>query len=67
MQKLIRFLCRTILRDYFAGQVLNGLCANPEFRRAEECSDKSDEIAKILSKWCYAISDAMLTERERKE
>ena len=42
------------LRDYFAGQALVGLIANPNM------TDKE------LARYAYAAADAMLTQRERK-
>jgi len=43
------------LRDYFAGQALAGLCANPEN------IGKGDYISGMA----YGLADAMLTEREK--
>lgn len=43
------------LRDWFAGQVLAGLCANPE------CDGDFD----AFSRDAYALADAMLAERTK--
>lgn len=44
------------LRDYFAGQALAGICANPNV----------DRMANIVAE-AYKAADAMLAERERSE
>lgn len=44
------------LLDYFAGQYLNGMSANPE------CSGKPD----LYASEAYKFADAMLIERERR-
>jgi hypothetical protein len=44
------------LRDWFAGQVLAGFCANSALR-----DDMEDEL---VAKCCYAIADAMLAARK---
>ena len=46
------------LRDWFAGQALHVVHSNG--------GRYSDEGAKQVAKYCYAIADAMLAERERK-
>ena len=43
------------LRDYFAGQALAGSLADPEV----------DDGCEIIVKFCYAIADEMLVEREK--
>lgn len=42
------------LRDYFAGQVLQGLVSNEGIDPAE---------AKVAAAWCYQMADAMLNHR----
>ena len=56
-------LTRETLRDYFAGQALVGLLANPQtIQRA--CGLGAEED--VLACWSYEQADAMLAERERK-
>ena len=43
------------LRDYFAGQALTGLLANPE-----QATD-----AEYIARWSYLNADAMLAERQK--
>lgn len=45
------------LRDWFAGQVMSGFCADPN------CAASSEELAESA----YAFADAMLAERERRD
>ena len=45
------------LRDYFAGQALSGLCADPS---NHDFYDSHEEAAET----CYQIADAMLEARE---
>lgn len=57
------------LRDYFAGQALAGMTANPEFEKAwqeiEEVNKVSHEQWIIaVSKVTYELSDAMIKERD---
>lgn len=40
------------LRDWFAGQMLAGICANPD------CGNPD-----ITAEYCYRVADAMLAER----
>jgi hypothetical protein len=56
-------LCRTAyggmsLRDWFAGQALAGITANPATRGS------GDELIGALSVSCYDIADTMLAARE---
>lgn len=53
------------LRDYFAGQALAGLLADPT-PGAEECREgRTDEsIKRSYGRLAYAYADAMLAERE---
>jgi hypothetical protein len=53
----IKIACGMTLRDYFAGQALAGVSANPE------PGLDSDEDA---ASWCYHIADAMIAARDRK-
>ena len=41
------------LRDHFAGQALNGICANNNY----------DLPIKDLANWCYEMADAMIKAR----
>ena len=43
------------LRDWYRGQALAGLCANPEW---------AAERPKIVAKWANSMADAMLKARE---
>lgn len=43
------------LRDYFAGQALAGMLANPEL----------PTDAEYIAKWSYLNADAMLAERQK--
>ena len=49
------------LRDYFAGQALAGLLANPELATDAEFTAKWSYVAK----WSYLNADAMLAERQK--
>ncbi len=42
------------LRDWFAGQAVVGMRANP-----------ANELAAHVSSWAYAIADSMLKERQK--
>jgi len=44
------------LRDWFAGQALNGHCANHEHSQAS---------SETLARWCYQCADAMLKARKK--
>lgn len=61
------------LRDWFAGQAINGLCSLaddrsiPMDKTPEEKEEQFNEWAKADAKWSYCIADAMLAARERKE
>ena len=44
------------LRDWYAGQALAGLSANPEFASTSDCK---------CAEWSYRQADAMLAEREK--
>jgi hypothetical protein len=46
------------LRDYFAGQALAGISANPEF---------ADHLWDLTAKNAFAAADAMLAERESRK
>jgi hypothetical protein len=48
------------LRDYFAGQALAGLTRDPHF------DEWSDYEKKLYAHECYAIANAMLAEREKR-
>lgn len=43
------------LRDYFAGQALQGLCADSELSTTQQ----------RMAKWCFEVADAMLAERAK--
>jgi len=45
------------VRDYFAGQALAGLWADPDVQMTPEQA----------AKWCYDAADAMLAAREEKQ
>ena len=66
------------LRDYFAGQCLAGMLANPEFVKAsvkqrkgleKEFGLSAESFAKSNQQWhtevCYQFADLMLAEREK--
>ena len=46
------------LRDWFAGQVLNGEAANGGW-------DGTKEMEKRIAEWCYKQADAMIAARAR--
>lgn len=48
------------LRDWFAGQALAGLCANPNESPDEDGASDRDVIASVA----YELADAMLAARE---
>ena len=50
------------LRDYFAGQALAGLIAQPW--HPEMGGAPGIETNEILAKWAYRIADAMIAARE---
>lgn len=52
-------LCGMTLRDWFAGQALQGLLACPSLQPNPESMDK------YLSEWAFKYADAMLAEREK--
>ena len=65
------------LRDYFAGQCLAGMLANPEFvqaqvrerkQRIKEGLSKDAAFATSNQQWhsetCYQFADAMMKERQ---
>jgi len=53
-----------LLRDYFAGQALAGLCSHNDF--TDGSYDTIDGFA-LFAKWSYDFADAMLAEREKEE
>lgn len=50
------------LRDYFAAAALHGITNLPSVRRY-----KVHQLAGDWAEWSYAVADAMLAERARKE
>ena len=53
------------LRDWYAGQVMQGLCANPEdIHRADE--ETYEEYVAEIGRCAYIVADAMLKAREKK-
>ena len=51
------------LRDWFAGQVLTGLMANPEIVK-KYAEFRSTEVQERIAGYCYEEADAMLRNRE---
>lgn len=56
------------LRDWFAGQALNGLCANPDFweqyRTTPDPDDANLSQFEFFSREAYLMADAMLVTRQ---
>ena len=52
------------LRDYFAGQALAGLLANPTLDVTNKSGDGESD-SDIIAKACFYFADAMLAEREK--
>lgn len=52
------------LRDYFAGQALAGLCANPDPADIFDAAQGRSGVSLSLSQIIYEIADAMLRQRE---
>lgn len=52
------------LRDWFAGQALSGITANPEEAKSM-VSLTFDQTVYAMSKAAYGIADAMLEERNK--
>jgi hypothetical protein len=52
--------CGMSLRDYFAGQAMQGFCADPTNHQVFNGHDDAADSA-------YQLADAMLAARERKE
>ncbi len=50
------------LRDWLAGQALNGFLANPA---ADVEGNDTDSDADLVAKGMYAFADAMLKERDK--
>jgi len=50
------------LRDWFAGQVLAGMCANPSTERSRA---KHEELEQKIAFVSYRLADAMLAERSK--
>lgn len=55
------------LRDYFAGQALNGFFSSPAWMKgADAAALKSDaKLADALAEFAYQYADAMIAEREK--
>ena len=53
------------LRDWFAGQALAGLCANPSVMQSVAKLGPS-EGAKVIATMVHDISNALLAEREKR-
>lgn len=52
------------IRDYLAGQALNGFCSNRNYLLATLSEKRVDEtVTSLLAKSCYEYADAMLEER----
>ena len=51
------------LRDWFAGQILNGMSGSPEIAKALH-QEMADPWAYTAS-FCYKLADAMLKERDK--
>lgn len=64
------FISGMTLRDWFAGQALAGIMANPErWRDIQRLYDKGkmtyDDASKSNATKAYSIADAMIAEREK--
>jgi len=52
------------LRDYFAGQALQGFCANPEWtKNARETKISPKDNQEAHAKAAYQFADAMINQR----
>jgi hypothetical protein len=52
------------LRDYFAGQALAGMLANPKWPNCDRLPDAEEKCA---AHWAYDQADAMIAEKRRRE
>jgi len=54
------------LRDYFAGQAIAGILANPDISAsAARCNVSTEEFREDIAAAAYAMADAMLKAREQ--
>jgi len=54
------------LRDYFAGQAIAGILANPDISAsATRCNVSTEEFREDTAAAAYAMADAMLKAREQ--
>lgn len=54
------------LRDYFAGQAMQGRLANPHYAKNMEDTDvPSERVPNDIAYWSYRMADAMLAERSK--
>lgn len=53
------------LRDWFAGQALAGMIANPDFGQPTDEARRLGKFASKAATLCYELADAMLAERAK--
>ena len=53
------------LRDYFAGQALQGLSGNPWFIEQQAHAHGPDAVEANIARVAYLVADAMLAERNK--
>lgn len=59
--------CGMTLRDYFAAKAMQGLCALPQTRHADDAETTEISWGKSIAIDAYKFADAMLAERMKNE